>query len=68
MKNRYGQSDVNIGLSFYGEVGMFKELPLPEEISNYEPYLSLTKYKDNNIINDVDDETEKDENEYEFKM
>ena len=47
---------------------MFKELPLPEEISNYEPYLSLTKYEDNNIINDVDDETEKDENEYEFKM
>lgn len=41
LKNRYGQSDINIGLSFYGEIGMFRELPLPAEIGDYEPYLSL---------------------------
>jgi len=41
LKNRYGDADVNIGLSFYGEIGLFKELPRPEEIGDYEPYLHL---------------------------
>jgi replicative DNA helicase len=41
LKNRYGQSDVNLGLGFYGEIGMFRELPKPEEIGDYEPYLTL---------------------------
>lgn len=41
LKNRYGQSDVNKGLSFYGEIGMFNELPKPDEIGDYEPYLKL---------------------------
>jgi hypothetical protein len=41
LKNRYGQADVNIGMGFYGEIGMFKDLPRPEEIGDYEPYLSL---------------------------
>ncbi len=41
LKNRYGQADVNKGLAFYGEIGMFRELPKPEEISDYEPYLVL---------------------------
>lgn len=42
LKNRYGQSDVNKGLSFYGEIGMFRELPKPEEISDYSIYLELS--------------------------
>lgn len=46
LKNRYGKSDVNKGLAFYGEIGMFKELPKPEEITDYEPYLSLTIQED----------------------
>lgn len=41
LKNRYGDADVNIGLVFYGEIGLFKELPKPTEISDYEPYLNL---------------------------
>jgi hypothetical protein len=41
LKNRYGQADVNIGMSFFGEIGMFRELPKPEEIGDYEPYLKL---------------------------
>lgn len=41
LKNRYGVADVNKGLVFYGEIGMFKELPKPEEIGDYEPYLKL---------------------------
>ena len=45
IKNRYGVSDVNIGNVFYGEIGMFKDLPLPSEINDYEPYLVLN-YED----------------------
>lgn len=41
LKNRYGIADINKGLVFYGEIGMFKELPKPEEIGDYEPYLTL---------------------------
>jgi len=50
---------VNLGTSFYGEIGMFRELPRPEEIGDYEPYLSL----DYNI-QPVD--TEENENVYKF--
>ncbi len=40
-KNRYGRSDVNKGIVFHGEIGLFRELPRPEEIGDYEPYLQL---------------------------
>ena len=53
LKNRYGQADVNIGFTFHGEVGMFRELPLPSEIGDYEPFLNLSynTKKDNNNDN-----------------
>jgi len=51
LKNRYGQPDVNIGSSFYGEVGMFKDLPRPDEIGDYAPYLDLM-YKEKEDINE----------------
>ena len=51
LKNRYGLSDINKGLAFYGEIGMFKELPKPEEIGDYEPYLTLWHEKQNLDIN-----------------
>jgi len=52
LKNRYGIADINKGCLFFGEIGMFKELPRPDEITDYEPYLSLDYLKpqvDNNI-------------------
>lgn len=51
LKNRYGVADSNKGCAFYGEIGMFKEIPRPDEIGDYEPYLSLDYLKpttDNN--------------------
>ena len=45
LKNRYGIADSNKGCVFFGEIGMFKEIPRPEEIGDYEPYLSLDYYK-----------------------
>lgn len=45
-KNRFGRADVNIGATFHGEIGMFRELPKPEEISDYDKYLILEKQDD----------------------
>lgn len=65
LKNRYGDADVNIGLMFYGEIGLFKELPKPEEIGDYEPYLQLDYH-----LTQTDDEKQKEdeENENVFKF
>lgn len=41
IKNRFGRSGVNIGTTFHGEINLFRELPKPEEIGDYEPYLNL---------------------------
>lgn len=38
LKNRFGPSDVAIGVGFYGKSGIFKELPLASEINDYEKY------------------------------
>lgn len=38
LKNRYGESDVEIGCAFYGRVGLFAELPKPNEINDYNKY------------------------------
>ena len=63
LKNRYGQADVNKGVAFYGEIGMFNELPKPEDIGDYEPYLSLTPktggYKEPQINTKIDEPFEK---------
>lgn len=40
LKNRYGEADVEVGCGFYGKTGLFKELPLPDEIYDYEKYKS----------------------------
>lgn len=44
LKNRYGIADSNKGCVFFGEIGMFSEIPRPDEISDYGPYLSLETY------------------------
>ena len=41
IKNRFGRSGVNIGTVFHGEINLFRELPLPEEISDYSKYTEL---------------------------
>ena len=42
IKNSYGEDDVRIGLGFFGQVGMFKELPKVKDIrdSDYEAVLN----------------------------
>lgn len=58
LKNRFGLVDVTKGLVFYGEIGMFRELPRPDEIGDYEPYIKLTFTKKTTIDNkELDDDT-----------
>lgn len=38
LKNRFGDCDVEIGTAFYGWINYFRELPLPDEIYDYEKY------------------------------
>lgn len=45
LKNRYGKSDKNVCVSFYGEIGWFKELPKSDEINDYEELLELIPKK-----------------------
>lgn len=41
LKNRFGVSNRNIGLAFYGAIGYWKELPKPEDIYDYSVYKEL---------------------------
>lgn len=41
LKNRFGMSDKAYASTFFGECGIFKDLPLPNEINDYEPYTKL---------------------------
>lgn len=38
LKNRFGLSDRSVGVGFYGENGVWQELPLPVDINDYEAY------------------------------
>lgn len=40
LKSRYGETDIKVGLNFHGDVNEFKELPLPNEIYDYDKYLT----------------------------
>jgi replicative DNA helicase len=41
LKNRFGLADKSVGVCFYGENSVWKELPLPNEINDYEPFTHL---------------------------
>ena len=38
LKSRYGDSDVEVGVNFFGKINEWRELPLPEEIYDYSKY------------------------------
>lgn len=46
IKNSYGEDDIRIGLGFYGQIGMFKELPRRKDIteSDYESILNKSYF------------------------
>lgn len=40
LKDRYGDSDIEIGVNFQGKINCWHELPLPNEIYDYDKYLT----------------------------
>lgn len=38
LKSRFGTSDIALGLGFYGDCSIYKELPKADKIVDYEPY------------------------------
>ena len=58
LKNRYGDADTNVGSAFYGEIGLFRELPKPNEIGDYEPYLNLETNKTTDTNTEIDIEND----------
>lgn len=43
IKNRDGDPDRYIAMNFFGEIGYWIQMPKADEISDYEPYMSLVK-------------------------
>lgn len=41
LKNRFGLADKNIGSNFFGEIGLWRDLPLPQDINDYEQFTIL---------------------------
>lgn len=56
LKSRYGESDVEIGVNFFGKINEWRELPLPNEIYDY------TKYQTPDYIINPDEEKKKIDN------
>jgi hypothetical protein len=40
LKQRFGVADRSVGCAFWGEIGYWKDLPLPNEITDYSQYLN----------------------------
>lgn len=64
LKSRYGESDVEIAVNFFGKSGIFHELPLPNEIYDYDKYLTPDYIIQEDTTNNKEDITE----ENDFKL
>ena len=63
LKSRYGESDVEIGVNYFGKVNEWKELPLPNEIYDYERYQTPNYIiQDNNIVDNQYDTLDNNQN------
>lgn len=60
LKSRYGDSDVEIGVNFFGKINEWRELPRPDEIYDYAKY----ENPDYLIKNEEDNNEELTENDF----
>jgi len=40
LKSRFGESDIEIAVNFHGGINLWKELPLPSDIYDYDKYVT----------------------------
>ena len=59
IKNRHGANDRMIPSNFFGELGIFRELPNGKMVSDYTPFLSLTQPQTVEIKDEVQKEPKK---------
>jgi hypothetical protein len=64
IKNRFGQSDKVVPVSFFGEIGYWNELPKASEIKDFRKYLSLNtalqeEEEDDSTVDDSTGEIQK---------
>lgn len=67
IKNRLGVSDRLIPVNFMGEIGYYRNLPKPEEISDWKPYLSL-ETKDSETEDVLENKSQEPINSFNFKF
>ena len=67
LKNRFGDTDVSIGNAFYGNVGVWRELPKGKEINDYEPYLTLN-YIESKKEDEPKEQQDHEEKNFQFIM
>ena len=63
LKDRDGEADVEVGCAFYGKIGMFVELPRPEEIYDYAKYMDPSW-----LLNKENEEEKKDNTSKTFNL
>lgn len=49
LKNRFGSASKAVSLNFFGEIGLFRELPKSHMITDYTPYVTLTTTAAQNV-------------------
>jgi len=59
LKSRFGESDIEIGVNFHGGINMWKELPLPSDIYDYDKYVTPDY-----IIDENEDEKKEETNTF----
>jgi replicative DNA helicase len=66
LKTRFGEADIEIAVNFHGGINMWKELPLPNDIYDYDKYLNPDYILEKDIDEDV--EVEDDGNNKQFNL
>ena len=64
LKTRFGSADVEIAVNFHGDINEWKELPLPNEIYDYDKYLT----PDYMLNDNKDEKIEKVDSKSDFKL
>ena len=59
LKNRQGISDRVIPVNFFGELGIFRQLPSSKQITDWRPYLNLNNLNISQNTNKIEDSVQK---------